>query len=182
MPNNDPYVYILTKYNGYLAPIKQYGPIVHPAKVKKSEANALMMSGCPVVIYDPETKTSYPLTFENSNQSVKEAVRKIEKPIEATILKGAPKGAGDFGMSSNKVVEPQIKIEVKTEEEPVEVTPAEDTEAPTETVVTKVPLTDLLANPKLTEADVKWQNYTKAERRQIRNHINSLKGSLESAT
>ena len=46
MPIPEEYMYILSPYRGYLAPIKQFGPIVHPAKVKKSEPNDGRMSCC----------------------------------------------------------------------------------------------------------------------------------------
>ena len=81
MPIPEEYVYILTNYRGYLSTIKQFGPIVQPAKVKKSEAVALMMAGCPIIIYDPVTKKSYPLTFKNANLTTKEVLHEIQKPI-----------------------------------------------------------------------------------------------------
>ena len=201
MPIPEDYLYILTSYRGYLAPIRQFGPIVHPAKVKKSEATALMMAGCPVTVYDPETKKSYPLTFENSTKSVKEALHEIQKPIETTVLNGAPMGAGDLGIAErDKPVEPKMKVdlaatikkveeakvaeEIKVEEAKVEESPAAEilqasvnvntdtTESVTTT--TKSPLDELLKNNELTEDQVVWSDYTKAERRQIRAHLNAL--------
>lgn len=133
MPIPEDYLYILTSYRGYLAPIRQFGPIVHPAKVKKSEATALMMAGCPVTVYDPETKKSYPLTFENATKSVKEALHEIQKPIETTVLNGAPMGAGDLGITErDKPVEPKMKVDLaatikkQEEEKSVEQTKAEE--------------------------------------------------------
>ena len=188
-------VYILTSYRGYLSPIRQFGPIVHPAKVKKSEATALMMAGCPITIYDPETKKSYPMTFENATKSVKEVLHEIPKPIETTVLNGAPKGAGDLGITErDKPVEPKMKVDLaatikKQEEEKVDeelpvstsgqlTTDADEPvaeEAVTVTATTtKVPLADLLNNNELTEDQVKWSDYTKSERRQIRAHLNAL--------
>ena len=121
MPIKEDWIYILSNYRGYLAPIKQFGPIVHPAKVKKSEAIALMMAGCPVVVYDPQTKNSYPLTFENSNMPAKEALHKIPKPIEPTVLKGAPKGAGDLGISEKeKPIGPKLKVDLAATIEKIE--------------------------------------------------------------
>ena len=200
MPIPEDYLYILTSYRGYLAPIRQFGPIVHPAKVKKSEATALMMAGCPVTVYDPETKKSYPMTFENATKSVKEALHEIQKPIETTVLNGAPMGAGDLGIAErDKPVEPKMKVdlaatikkqeeeksieEAKVEEAKVEEAPvaeilqttaninADTTESVT---TTKVPLDELLKNNELTEDQVVWSDYTKAERRQIRAHLNAL--------
>ena len=200
MPIPEDYLYILTSYRGYLAPIRQFGPIVHPAKVKKSEATALMMAGCPVTVYDPETKKSYPMTFENATKSVKEALHEIQKPIETTVLNGAPIGAGDLGIAErDKPVEPKMKVdlaatikkqeeeksieEAKVEEAKVEEAPvaeilqttaninADTTESVT---TTKVPLDELLKNNELTEDQVVWSDYTKAERRQIRAHLNAL--------
>ena len=200
MPIKEDWVYILTSYRGYLAPIRQFGPIVHPAKVKKSEAIALMMAGCPVTVYDPETKKSYPLTFENSTKSVKEALHEIQKPIETTVLNGAPIGAGDLGIAErDKPVEPKMKVdlaatikkqeeeksveeakveEVKVEEPPVaeilQTSAIVNTDTTESVTTTKVPLDELLKNNELTEDQVVWSDYTKAERRQIRAHLNAL--------
>ena len=203
MPIKEDWVYILSNYRGYLAPIRQFGPIVHPAKVKKSEATALMMAGCPVTVYDPETKKSYPLTFENSTKSVKEALHEIQKPIETTVLNGAPMGAGDLGITErDKPVEPKMKVdlaatikkqeeeksveeakvdEAKVEEPPVAEIWQINTDTPdavesvtTTATTTKTPLDELLKNNELTEDQVVWSNYTKAERRQIRAHLNAL--------
>ena len=200
MPIPEDYLYILTSYRGYLAPIRQFGPIVHPAKVKKSEATALMMAGCPVTVYDPETKKSYPLTFENATKSVKEALHEIQKPIETTVLNGAPMGAGDLGITErDKPVEPKMKVdlaatikkqeeekaveETKVEEAKVEEPPVAEiwqinTDTPdaveSVTTTTKTPLDELLKNNELTEDQVVWSDYTKAERRQIRAHLNAL--------
>ena len=200
MPIKEDWIYILSNYRGYLAPIRQFGPIVHPAKVKKSEAIALMMAGCPVTVYDPETKKSYPLTFENATKSVKEALHEIQKPIETTVLNGAPMGAGDLGITErDKPVEPKMKVdlaatikkqeeekfveEVKVEEAKVEEPPAAEILQTTANInadttesvtTTKVPLDELLKNNELTEDQVVWSDYTKAERRQIRAHLNAL--------
>lgn len=201
MAIKDDWVYILTSYRGYLAPIRQFGPIVHPAKVKKSEATALMMAGCPVVIYDPETKQSYPMTFENSSKTVKDALHEIQKPIETTVLNGAPKGAGDLGISErNKPVEPKMKIDLaatikKVEEAKVieekapvttsgqlstdkdEPTPETVTVTTTDDIALKIDVKDLMENLRhgiLTESDIKWSDYTKAERRQIRACLNEI--------
>lgn len=206
MAVKDEYIYILSNYRGYLAPIRQFGPIVHPAKVKKSEATALMMAGCPVTVYDPETKKSYPLTFENATKSVKEVLHEIQKPIETTVLNGAPIGAGDLGITErDKPVEPKMKVDLaatikkQEEEKAVEETKVEEakveepsvaeilqtntninTDAPdapdaVESVTTtKTPLDELLKNNELTEDQVVWSDYTKAERRQIRAHLNAL--------
>ena len=200
MPIKEDWVYILTSYRGYLAPIRQFGPIVHPAKVKKSEATALMMAGCPVTVYDPETKKSYPLTFENATKSVKEALHEIQKPIETTVLNGAPMGAGDLGITErDKPVEPKMKVDlaatIKKQEEEKAVEETKDEEAKVEepsvaeilqtntnintdavesVTTTKTPLDELLKNNELTEDQVVWSDYTKAERRQIRAHLNAL--------
>ena len=200
MPIKEDWVYILSNYRGYLAPIRQFGPIVHPAKVKKSEATALMMAGCPVTVYDPETKKSYPLTFENATKSVKEALHEIQKPIETTVLNGAPMGAGDLGITErDKPVEPKMKVDLaatikkQEEEKAVEETKAEEakveeppvaeilqtntninTDAVESVTTTKTPLDELLKNNELTEDQVVWSDYTKAERRQIRAHLNAL--------
>ena len=200
MPIKEDWVYILSNYRGYLAPIRQFGPIVHPAKVKKSEATALMMAGCPVTVYDPETKKSYPLTFENATKSVKEALHEIQKPIETTVLNGAPIGAGDLGITErDKPVEPKMKVDLaatikkQEEEKAVEETKAEEakveeppvaeilqtntninTDAVESVTTTKTPLDELLKNNELTEDQVVWSDYTKAERRQIRAHLNAL--------
>ena len=188
MPIKEDWVYILSNYRGYLAPIRQFGPIVHPAKVKKSEATALMMAGCPVTVYDPETKKSYPLTFENATKSVKEALHEIQKPIETTVLNGAPMGAGDLGITErDKPVEPKMKVDlaatIKKQEEEKAVEESKDEEAKVEepsvaeilqtntnintdavesVTTTKTPLDELLKNNELTEGQVDWSDYTKA--------------------
>ena len=207
MPIKEDWVYALTNYRGYLAPIRQFGPIVHPAKIKKSEAIALMMAGCPITIYDPETKKTYPLTFENATKSVKEALHEIQKPIETTVLNGAPIGAGDLGIAErDKPVEPKMKVDLaatikkQEDEKAVEETKVEEakvkeppiaeilqtntninTDTPdavesvtTTATTTKTPLDELLKNNELTEDQVVWSDYTKAERRQIRAHLNAL--------
>ena len=208
MPIKEDWVYILSNYRGYLAPIRQFGPIVHPAKVKKSEATALMMAGCPVTIYDPETKKSYPLTFENATKSVKEALHEIQKPIETTVLNGAPMGAGDLGITErDKPVEPKMKVdlaatikkqeeeksveEAKVDEAKVEEPPVAEilqtntninTDAVESVTTTKTPLDELLKNNELTEDQVVWSDYTKAERRQIRACLNEIAASSNTST
>ena len=205
MPIKEDWISILSNYRGYLAHIRQFGPIVHPAKVKKSEAIALMMAGCPITVYDPESKKSYPLTFENATKSVKESLHEIQKPIETTVLNGAPMGAGDLGITErDKPVEPKMKVdlaatikkqeeeksveeakvdEAKVEEPPVaeilQMSTNIDTDTPNAvesvtTTTTKTPLDELLKNNELTEDQVVWSDYTKAERRQIRAHLNAL--------
>ena len=159
-----------------------------------------MMAGCPITIYDPETKKTYPLTFENATKSVKEALHEIQKPIETTVLNGAPIGAGDLGIAErDKPVEPKMKVdlaatikkveeakvaeEIKVEEVKVEESPAAEILQTTANInadttesvtTTKVPLDELLKNNELTEDQVVWSDYTKAERRQIRAHLNAL--------
>ena len=189
MAIKDDWVYILSNYRGYLAPIRQFGPIVHPAKVKRSEATALMMAGCPITIYDPETKQSYPLTFENATKSVKEVLCEIQKPIETTVLNGAPKGAGDLGIAErNKPVEPKMKVDLEAtikkvqEEAPITTSGQATTDADSNAddlasatvTTTKVSLEELLSNNELTEDQVVWSDYTKSERRQIRAHLSAL--------
>ena len=44
----------------------------------------------------------------------------------------------------------------------------------TTATTTKTPLDELLKNNELTEDQVVWSDYTKAERRQIRAHLNAL--------
>ena len=178
MPIPEEYVYILTNYRGYLSTIKQFGPIVQPAKVKKSEAVALMMAGCPIIIYDPVTKKSYPLTFKNANLTTKEVLHEIQKPIEPSVLKGAPKGVGDFGISEVKTED--AKEEVTPTEIIEQVTTNEDTsvheEVPVEEEV-KINVNDLLQNLRdgsIAEKDIKWSDYTKNERRQIRACLNEI--------
>lgn len=178
MPIPTEYMYILCNYNGYLHEIKQYGPIVHPAKVKKSEAVAMMIAGAPIVVYDPATKMTYPLTLDTMNNIPVNS--QIEKPIEETVLNGAPKGAGDLGISKTIRYEPKVQINIQDvideQKENVEVTPVKE-----DNHDSKIPVADLITNPELQESDVMWSNYSKSERRQIRAHINSLKDTKETA-
>lgn len=178
MPIPTEYMYILCNYNGYLHEIKQYGPIVHPAKVKKSEAVAMMIAGAPIVVYDPATKMTYPLTLDTMNSIPVNTL--IEKPIEETVLNGAPKGAGDLGISKAINYEPKVQINIQDvineQNENVDASPAKD-----DTHDDKISVADLINNPELQESDVMWSNYSKSERRQIRAHINSLKDIPESA-
>lgn len=199
MPIKEEWIYILTHYRGYLAPIRQFGPIVHPAKVKKSEAIALMMSGCPVIVYDPITKKSYPLTIKNANLSAAEVLHEIPKPIEPTVLKGTPKGVIDFNkpeeevknespvvISNQESNETDAKetsdsnITVTSEVESVDSNTTTDDEPQI-----KILVTDLLQNLRdgiYTEKDVKWSDYTKAERRQIRACLNEIAASSNTST
>lgn len=199
MAVKDDWIYILSNYRGYLAPIRQFGPIVHPAKVKKSEAIALMMSGCPVIVYDPITKKSYPLTIKNANLSAAEVLHEIQKPIEPTVLKGTPKGVIDFNkpeeevknespvvISNQESNETDAKetsdsnITVTSEVESVDSNTTTDDEPQI-----KILVTDLLQNLRdgiCTEKDVKWSDYTKAERRQIRACLNEIAASSNTST
>lgn len=199
MPIKEEWIYILTHYRGFLSAIHQFGPIVHPAKVKKSEAIALMMSGCPVIVYDPITKKSYPLTIKNANLSVAEVLHEIPKPIEPTVLKGTPKGVIDFKkpeeevkdespvvISNQESTETDTKetsdsnITVTSEVESVDSNPTTDDEPQIKILVTDL-LQDL-RNGIYTEKDVKWSDYTKAERRQIRACLNEIAASSNTST
>lgn len=183
MPIPTEYVYILCNYQGYLSAIKQYGPIVHPAKVKKSEAVAMMLAGAPVVIYDPTTKMSYPLTIDAMNKTTTQATHKIPNPIKETVLKGAPKGAGDLGMSKPSIVKPKETIHIQDiieEKKAVEESNPETVSNESKSEEHKsntISINELIKNPNLTQNDVIWGNYTKSERRQIRAYLNSLKNA-----
>lgn len=191
MPIPETWVYITTNYMGYLSAIRQHGPIVHPAKVKRSEAIALMMSGAPIVIHDPDTKMNYPLTMESINKTATEVTRTIPEPISETVLKGAPKGAGDFGIGTTKVAADKVpeapsiasiiaeQQEAKTETvatcaepETKDVTP-NDTVNVEEIKTSVESMIDGIKNGTKTEGDVVWSEYTKAEKRQIRAAINA---------
>ena len=72
-------------------------------------------------------------------------------------------------------------MEAKVEEPPVAEILQMDTNVNTDTpdvvesvTTTKTPLDELLKNNELTEDQVVWSDYTKAERRQIRAHLNAL--------
>lgn len=180
MPIPTKYVYVTTTYMGYLSAIKQYGPIAHPAKITEDEANALLMAGVDLVAHDPVTKMTY-----HMNQAHKAApVPKIPEPIKETVLTGAPKSAGDFGISEQPKVEPKTHIDIaqvieeqkakeveviETKEEPVvEATPVEE-----EPIFTIEDLIEMINNDKITESEIKFSDYTKAERRQIRAALNA---------
>lgn len=189
MPIPTKYVYVTTTYMGYLSAIKQYGPIAHPAKITEDEANALLMAGVDLVAHDPVTKMTY-----HMNQAHKAApTPKIPEPIKETVLTGAPKSAGDFGISEQPKVEPKAHIDiaqvieeqkakeaevVETKEEPVvEAAPVE--EEATEVVEEKTfkfaieDLIEMINNDEITESEIKFSDYTKAERRQIRAALNA---------
>lgn len=189
MPIPTKYVYVTTTYMGYLSAIKQYGPIAHPAKITEDEANALLMAGVDLVAHDPVTKMTY-----HMNQTHKEApAPKIPEPIKETVLTGAPKSAGDFGISEQPKIEPKARIDiaqviekqkakeaevVETKEEPVvEAAPVE--EESTEVVEEKTfkfaieDLIEMINNDEITEPEIKFSDYTKAERRQIRAALNA---------
>lgn len=183
MPIPETYLYITTNYMGYLSAIKQHGPIVHPAKVKREEAIALMLAGAPIIVHDPATKMTYPLTMDTMNKTTKEATRVIPEPMTETVLKGAPKGAGDLGLSNPpKQVEPKtthslekiIAEQQAAKTEPISetvVNDANDEEGIEENPTTKISIDEVIENIKagtMTESDVHWSDYTKAERRQIR--------------
>lgn len=189
MPIPTKYVYVTTTYMGYLSAIKQYGPIAHPAKITEDEANALLMAGVDLVAHDPVTKMTY-----HMNQSHKAApAPKIPEPIKETVLTGAPKSAGDFGISEQPKVEPKTHIDIaqvieeqkakeaeviETKEEPV-VEAASVEEEATEVVEEKTfkfaieDLIEMINNDEITESEVKFSDYTKAERRQIRAALNA---------
>lgn len=189
MPIPTKYVYVTTTYMGYLSAIKQYGPIAHPAKITEDEANALLMAGVDLVAHDPVTKMTY-----HMNQSHKAApAPKIPEPIKETVLTGAPKSAGDFGISEQPKVEPKTHIDIaqvieeqkakeaeviETKEEPV-VEAASVEEEATEVVEEKTfkfaieDLIEMINNDEITESEIKFSDYTKAERRQIRAALNA---------
>lgn len=187
MPIPEEYVYVLVNYQGYLSAIKQFGPIVHPAKVKKSEAIAMMLAGAPVVIYDPATKMTHPLNADNMNEPTK-APKKIPEPMKETVLKGAPKVTNDLGLSEAKK-EPELKSEEQVDltqviaeqnlsTEPVaEIPVAEVRDEP----IPKLLVEDLIKdiqNGICTESDVIWNHYTKSERRQIRAALNAKNATV----
>lgn len=187
MPIPEEYVYVLVNYQGYLSAIKQFGPIVHPAKVKKSEAISMMLSGAPVVIYDPATKMTYPMNADNMNEPTK-APKKIPEPMKETVLKGAPKVTSDLGLSEAKK-EPELKPEEQVDltqiiaeqnlsTEPVaEIPVAEVRDEP----IPKLLVEDLIKNIQngiYTESDVIWNHYTKSERRQIRAALNAKNAAV----
>lgn len=188
MPIPETYLYITTNYMGYLSAIKQHGPIVHPAKVKREEAIALMLAGAPIIVHDPATKMTYPLTMDTMNKTTKEATRVIPEPMTETVLKGAPKGAGDLGISNPpKQVEPKTTHSLEkiiaeqqaatTESASKPVVSDVKVDEPNEEKPTKVSLEEVISNIKtgtMTESDVHWSDYTKAERRQIRATITEI--------
>lgn len=189
MPIPTKYVYVTTTYMGYLSAIKQYGPIAHPAKITEDEANALLMAGVDLVAHDPVTKMTY-----HMNQAHKTTpTAKIPEPIKETVLTGAPKSAGDFGISEQPKVEPKTRIDiaqvieeqkineaeiVETKEEPVVETASVEEET-TEVVEEKTfkfaieDLIEMINNDEITESEIKFSDYTKAERRQIRTALNA---------
>ena len=88
MPIPTKYVYVTTNYMGYLSAIKQFGPIVHPAKITEDEANALLLAGVDLVRHDPATKMTYHMSL---TKKVEDHIDKIPEPIQETVLTGTPK-------------------------------------------------------------------------------------------
>lgn len=182
MPIPEEYVYVLVNYQGYLSAIKQFGPIVHPAKVKKSEAIAMMLAGAPVVIYDPATKMTHPLNADNMNEPTK-APKKIPEPMKETVLKGAPKVTNDLGLSEAKK-EPELKPEEQVDLTQVIAEQNLSTEPVAEVrdePIPKLLVEDLIKdiqNGICTESDVIWNHYTKSERRQIRAALNAKNAAV----
>lgn len=188
MPIPTKYVYVTTTYMGYLSAIKQFGPIAHPAKITEEEANALLLAGVDLVAHDPVTKMTY-----HMNQARKAApAPKIPDPIKETVLTGAPKSAGDFGISEQTKIEPKVKIDIaqvieeqkaqepeviEVKEEPkIEATPVEETAEVTEEKSLKVAIEDMIEminNDQITEPEINFSDYTKSERRQIRAALNA---------
>lgn len=188
MPIPTKYVYVTTTYMGYLSAIKQFGPIAHPAKITEEEANALLLAGVDLVAHDPVTKMTY-----HMNQARKAApAPKIPDPIKETVLTGAPKSAGDFGISEQTKIEPKVKIDIaqvieeqKTQEPEVievkeelkiEATPVEETVEVSEEKSLKVAIEDMIEminNDQITEPEINFSDYTKSERRQIRAALNA---------
>ena len=192
MPIPEEYVYVLVNYQGYLSAIKQFGPIVHPAKVKKSEAISMMLSGAPVVIYDPATKMTYPMNADNMNNPTK-APKKIPEPMKETVLKGAPKVTSDLGLSEAKK-EPELKPEEQVDltqviaEQNLSTEPIEEVkEEPVVEETRDEPIPKRLVedaikdiqNDTLKESDIIWNHYTKSERRQIRAALNAKNSTQE---
>lgn len=192
MPIPEEYVYVLVNYQGYLSAIKQFGPIVHPAKVKKSEAISMMLSGAPVVIYDPATKMTYPINADNMNNPTK-APKKIPEPMKETVLKGAPKVTSDLGLSEAKK-EPELKPEEQVDltqviaEQNLSTEPIEEVkEEPVVEETHDEPIPKRLVedaikdiqNDTLKESDIIWSHYTKSERRQIRAALNAKNSTQE---
>lgn len=192
MPIPEEYVYVLVNYQGYLSAIKQFGPIVHPAKVKKSEAISMMLSGAPVIIYDPATKMTYPMNADNMNNPTK-APKKIPEPMKETVLKGAPKVTSDLGLSEAKK-EPELKPEEQVDltqiiaEQNLSTEPIEEVkEEPVVEETRDEPIPKRLVedaikdiqNDTLKESDIIWNHYTKSERRQIRAALNAKNSTQE---
>lgn len=172
MPIPEKWVYITTPYMGYLSAIRQFGPIAHPAKVRYDEAVALMMAGAQITLHDPQTKMTYPLTL--GNVSAPQPPKEMPKPITETKLHGV---RGTIGEVPNKKPEP-VAVEAPVEE-PVSVVEEVQVDE------TANPLEDALkgiADGTLTESDIIWNKFTKAERRQLRNALNATKTTEETVT
>lgn len=172
MPIPEKWVYITTPYMGYLSAIHQFGPIVHPAKVRYDEAVALLMAGAQIIIHDPKTKMTYPLTL--GNVSAPQPPKEMPKPITETKLHGV---RGTIGEVPNKKPEPVV-VETSIDE-------PEQVSEEVQVDETATPLNDALkgiADGTLIESDIIWSNFTKAERRQLRNALNANKTVEETVT
>ena len=185
MPIPTKYVYVTTNYMGYLSSIKQFGPIVHPAKITEDEANALLLAGVDLVRHDPATKMTYHMSL---TKKVEDHIDKIPEPIQETVLTGTPKSVGDFGISEQSKIEPKAHIDIAqivTEQKAIKETTPVIEESKENVVATpieekekqfKLPVESVIEDIQtgmMTEADVNFSDYTKSERRQIRAAINA---------
>lgn len=169
------YIYILCPSRAYLAAVGIMGPIVHPLKVKKSAAVNLLMSGAKVYEYIPHDKKTIELTLGN-----------INKPERYDSLKQ------NTSQTNANPIFPTVKPGVPTKEEKLEQTNLQDEITPitdeqlTETVLTNEEVAATVEftyneDGTVNEADIKWDDYTRNQKRAIRariiDHNNALRAS-----
>lgn len=193
---NPEYIHILCTSRAYLAALNMMGPIVHPLKVTKKQAVALLMSGAKVYEYIPGSQLTFELTLSNVNdksrydflkqdEMKKKAVQhtksvgilvqpvevksEVEKKEEAPVVETQPEPKATPVVEEEAPADPEPEVAPIVEEPVVE-------EQVVETAVSKVDSYEftLNENGKVDESKINWNEFTKEERKALRTRINSI--------
>ena len=178
------YLHILVRSRAYLAPLKMMGPIVHPLKVNKKAVIQLLLNSCEVVEYVPKTGNTIPLSLTNINDNGRyssediASLKEVKTPVKPVRVDGVPvetkpesneKAPADpetpKDESKEQVVETEDKVE-ETQTEPV-----------VDDIIANYPL--VMKDGKVDESDIEWNQFTKAQRRALRNRINEMNGNQQ---
>lgn len=196
---NPEYIHVLCTSRAYLAALNMMGPIVHPLKVTKKQAVALLMSGAKVYEYIPGSQLTFELTLSNVNDKSRYDFLKQDemkkKAVQPTTSVGIPVQPVEVKSEVEKKEEAPV-VETPVQPEPEVITPAVEEEAPAdpepevapiveepvveeqvvETAVSKVDSYEftLNENGKVDESKINWNEFTKEERKALRTRINSI--------